>query len=115
MASRYENREGDLAQAEVELKDLREKLGRIGEVNLSAIEEYEETSKRYEFLTKQHQDLTDAKEQLRRVIDRINRICSKRFKETYDLVKNDPIHPGFPRAVRWRGSQARPARGSRTW
>lgn len=88
-------REGDAGNAEFELKDLREKLGKIGEVNLSAIEEYEENSKRYEFLTKQQNDLIEAKEQLRRVIDRINRICSKRFKETFDLV-NERFTKVFP-------------------
>lgn len=88
-------REGDPSSAEPELKDLREKLGKIGEVNLSAIEEYEENSKRYEFLVKQQEDLTESKEQLRRVIDRINRICSKRFKETFDLV-NERFTKVFP-------------------
>lgn len=95
VVEKYADREGDFAAADSELKDLREKLGRIGEVNLSAIEEYEETAQRYEFLTKQHADLTEAKEQLRKVIDRINRICSKRFKETFDLV-NDRFTRVFP-------------------
>lgn len=104
VADKYENRVGDLSTAESDLKDLREKLGRIGEVNLSAIEEYDETSKRYEFLTKQHLDLTEAKEQLRRVIDRINRICSKRFKETYDQV-NDRFMRVFP--VLFGGGEAK--------
>lgn len=98
------NREGDLQSAESELKDLREKLGRIGEVNLSAIEEYDETAKRYEFLTQQQSDLNEAKEQLKRVIDRINRICSRRFKETFDLV-NDRFTRVFP--VLFGGGEAR--------
>ncbi len=97
-------KEGDVSNAEVELKDLREKIGRIGEVNLSAIEEYEETAKRYEFLTKQETDLNAAKEQLKRVIDRINRICSRRFKETFDLV-NDRFTRVFP--VLFGGGEAR--------
>ena len=101
---KYENHEGDPTTAEAELKDLRERLGKIGEVNLSAIEEYEETSQRYEFLTKQHEDLNEAKEQLRRVIDRINRICSKRFKETFDLV-NERFTRVFP--VLFGGGEAR--------
>lgn len=104
VAGKYEHREGDVSAAEVELKELREKIGRIGEVNLSAIEEYEETAKRYEFLTQQHADLTEAKEQLRRVIDRINRICSKRFKETFDLV-NERFQRVFP--VLFGGGEAR--------
>ena len=98
------NREGDPSSAESELKDLRDKLGKIGEVNLSAIEEYDETAKRYEFLTQQQADLTEAKEQLKRVIDRINRICSRRFKETFDLV-NDRFTRVFP--VLFGGGEAR--------
>lgn len=104
VAEKYSDREGDPTEAEAQLKDLREKLGRIGEVNLSAIEEYEDTAKRYEFLTQQHADLTEAKEQLRRVIDRINRICSKRFKETFDLV-NDRFQRVFP--VLFGGGEAK--------
>lgn len=101
---KYENREGDISTADAELKDLRERIAKIGEVNLSAIEEFEETQKRYEFLTKQHEDLVEAKEQLKRVIDRINRICSKRFKETFDLV-NDRFTRVFP--VLFGGGEAK--------
>jgi len=92
---KYAGREGDPIAADSELKELREKLAKIGEVNLSAIAEYSETQERYEFLTKQHADLTEAKEQLRKVIDRINKICSKRFKETFDLV-NERFQKVFP-------------------
>lgn len=93
--SKYENREGDPLQADAELKDLREKLSKIGEVNLSAIAEFSETQERYAFLTQQHADLMEAKEQLRKVIDRINKICSKRFKDTFDLV-NERFQKVFP-------------------
>ena len=104
VVEKYANRDGDFMGADQELKELREKLAKIGEVNLSAIEEYEETATRYEFLTKQHADLTEAKEQLRKVIDRINRICSKRFKETFDLV-NDRFTRVFP--VLFGGGEAK--------
>ena len=92
---KYTNREGNPEAADLELKDLREKLSKIGEVNLSAITEFSETQERYAFLTTQHNDLTEAKEQLRKVIDRINKICAKRFKETFDLV-NDRFQKVFP-------------------
>jgi chromosome segregation protein len=95
VVSRFEDREGDLKAAEVELKDLREKISKIGEVNLSAIEEYEECSKRYEFLSQQQHDLNEAKDQLRKVIEKINKICSKRFRETFDLV-NERFIKVFP-------------------
>jgi chromosome segregation protein len=104
VVGRFEGREGDTQQAERDLKDLREKISKIGEVNLSAIEEYEETSKRYEFLVQQQNDLQEAKEQLRRVIERINKICHKRFKETFDMV-NERFMKVFP--VLFGGGEAR--------
>ncbi len=104
IAHEYAQREGDLEQSQAEVKSLKEKLGRIGEVNLSAIEEYDELAERYEFLSKQYQDLIDAKSQLTKVIDRINRICSKRFKETFEAV-NDRFQRVFP--VLFGGGEAR--------
>lgn len=97
-------REGDPTAAADELKDFKEKISRIGEVNLSAIEEYDEISGRYEFLSKQYTDLIDAKDQLKKVIDRINRICSKRFKETFEAV-NERFQKVFP--VLFGGGEAR--------
>lgn len=95
IVEKYAGREGDPTAADAELKDLRDKLAKIGEVNLSAINEFSETQERYNFLSQQHADLTEAKEQLRKVIERINKICSKRFKETFDLV-NDRFQKVFP-------------------
>lgn len=99
------HREGaDSVQAQEELKELKDKIGKIGEVNLSAIEEFDEISNRHEFLSKQYTDLIDAKEQLRKVIDRINRICTRRFKETYEAV-NERFQKVFP--VLFGGGEAR--------
>ncbi len=95
VAERYRSLEGDFEQTEKEVAELRAKLARIGEVNLSAIQEYDELVERYQFLSQQYQDLTEAKEQLRKVIDRINRICSKRFKETFEQV-NERFIKVFP-------------------
>ena len=95
IAERYRDREGDVKEAEGSLKELRDKISRIGDVNLSAIEEYDEVANRYEFLSKQQTDLVEAKEQLKKVIDRINRICAKRFRETFDQV-NERFTKVFP-------------------
>ncbi|MBK7843292.1 MAG: chromosome segregation protein SMC [Bdellovibrionales bacterium] len=103
-SSKFADIEGDLATTEAELEDLKDKLKRIGEVNLSAIEEYDELSERYRFLSQQHQDLTEAKESLRKVIDRINRICSRRFRDTFELV-NERFVKVFP--VLFGGGEAR--------
>ncbi|MCB0411930.1 MAG: chromosome segregation protein SMC, partial [Bdellovibrionales bacterium] len=104
VAPSYRDSEGDRKLIEDEVKQLKEKISRIGEVNLSAIQEYEELIGRYQFLSQQFEDLTESKEQLRKVIERINRICSKRFKETFDQV-NDRFMKVFP--VLFGGGEAR--------
>lgn len=98
VAERYRERTAtkeELKDTELKLKDLREKLSKIGDVNLSAIEEYDKVKDRYEFLSKQQSDLVEAKEMLKKVIDRINRVCAKRFKETFDQV-NERFTKVFP-------------------
>ncbi|MDZ4083340.1 MAG: chromosome segregation protein SMC, partial [Bdellovibrionales bacterium] len=67
VAERYRERTAtaeELKETELKLKDLREKLSKIGDVNLSAIEEYDKVKDRYEFLSKQQSDLVEAKEML---------------------------------------------------
>jgi len=86
---------GDTAMIEAEVLDLRDKVKRIGDVNLAAINEYDELKNRYEFLNQQFNDLVEAKDHLRKVIDRINRICSRRFKETFEQV-NSRFQQVFP-------------------
>ena len=103
-ASKYKDIEGDLEIAEEEVESLKKKINHLGEVNLSAIEEYDELSEHYQFLSKQHEDLTEAKETLRKVIDRINRICSRRFKETFELI-NERFMKVFP--ILFGGGEAR--------
>lgn len=103
-AQRLAEAEGDMEVCEKELEELKEKIKKIGEVNLSAIEEYEELSERFRFLSQQHDDLTEAKENLKKVIDRINRICTRRFKETFELV-NERFVQVFP--VLFGGGEAR--------
>ena len=94
----------DRKSSEEEMNSLKEKLGRIGQVNLSAIEEYDELSTRFDFLSQQYEDLVEAKSQLIKVIERINRICSKRFRETFQAV-NDQFERVFP--MLFGGGEAR--------
>ncbi len=103
VASKYLDREYAPEVVDVEIEDLRDKLKKMGEVNLAAIQEYGEINERYEFLVKQEHDLVEAKDSLRRVIDRINRICNRRFKDTFDAV-NERFKKVFP--VLFGGGQA---------
>ncbi len=95
IADSYRDREADVQALDLEVQELKGKLAKIGDVNLSSIKEYDELIQRYEFLNQQYKDLVESKDQLRKVIDRINRICSKRFKETFVLV-NERFSKVFP-------------------
>ena len=83
---------------------LRQLLDRFGPVNLTAIDEFEELSERYEFLSTQRDDLEGALTQLQRAIQKINRTSRRRFKDTFDLV-NNKFQEIFPRL--FNGGRAR--------
>jgi chromosome segregation protein len=81
---------------EEELARLREKINRIGDVNLAAINEYEQLKSRHDFLFDQREDLQKAIDDLHKVIRKINRITQQRFMETFDQV-NQKLGDVFPR------------------
>lgn len=69
-----------------EREQLRYKLERMGEVNLTAIEEYEEVSERHSFLTNQEADLIQALDNLELTIGKINSAYRREFKKTFEEV-----------------------------
>jgi len=72
-----------------QIESLQKRLDEIGPVNLVAIEEYEETEQRYQFLSKQHDDLVSAKVQLLEVINRINAQTRQMFVETFTKIRDN--------------------------
>lgn len=70
-----------------QVNELQTKLDDIGPVNLVAIEEYEETEQRAEFLSGQYNDLVKAKEELTEVINRINTETQSMFVETFEKIR----------------------------
>ena len=56
-------------------------------INLSAIEEFAELKERYEFLSIQRKDMEDAKETLSKLIDDMEVLMTKQFRE--QLAKID--------------------------
>jgi chromosome segregation protein len=85
----------DLEKLEAKLQRLRDGVARIGEVNLTAIEEYEEQQQRHQFLTSQRDDLVQSLEGLNKAISRINRTTRKRFLKTLEAV-NRKLSEIFP-------------------
>jgi chromosome segregation protein len=72
-----------------QVEALQRRLDEMGPVNLVAIEEYEETEQRYQFLSKQHDDLVQAKAQLLDVINRINTQTREMFRTTFEQIRTN--------------------------
>lgn len=72
-----------------QVQAMQQRLDEMGPVNLVAIEEYEETEQRHQFLSKQHDDLTQAKAQLMEVINRINTQTREMFRETFEKIREN--------------------------
>jgi chromosome segregation protein len=71
-----------------QVETLQQRIDEMGPVNLVAIEEYEETEQRYQFLSKQHDDLVQAKAQLLEVINRINVQTREMFRDTFEKIRD---------------------------
>jgi chromosome segregation protein len=82
---------------------LQRRIEEIGEVNLMAIEEFQELEERYTFLSKQQDDLQQSLDGLQAAITKINRTTRKRFREAFELV-NEKFREVFPRL--FNGGQA---------
>ena len=71
-------------QARVE--KARKALSRLGEVNLSALREFDEVHHEHSTLEQQRADLERGVDTIRRTIARLNKISRERFRETFDRV-----------------------------
>ena len=83
----YQPAELDWDAVAEEIKQLRDKIHRLGNVNLDAIGEQDELEERSRFLATQVADLTASKKQLEELIDEINRESSTRFEQTFNAVR----------------------------
>jgi chromosome segregation protein len=88
--------EADVVAWEQTLVDMTQKIERLGQVNLAAIDEFKEQSERKEYLDRQFKDLTDALETLESAIRKIDRETRARFQDTFDRV-NAGLKERFPR------------------
>jgi chromosome segregation protein len=78
------------------LEELKAQAERMGAINLTAIEEYDELAQRHTFMTTQKADLEASLADLKAAIVKINRASRERFRETFDRV-NEKFQQVFPR------------------
>jgi chromosome segregation protein len=73
-------------------------LDRIGEVNLLALDEYQDVAVRHADLLVQRHDLEDAVTRIRAAIAKMNRTCRQMFREAFDDIQ-DHFCEIYPRLV----------------
>jgi len=83
----YQPAEMDWDAVSNEIKELREKIHRLGNVNVEAIDEQNELEQRQQFLNAQVSDLTSSKTQLQQLIGEINVESGVRFEQTFNAVR----------------------------
>lgn len=68
---------------------LKKRMDSLGEVNLVAIEEFQELKERRDFLDRQRMDLITSKDNLKKAINKINRTSRQIFLETFEKIEKE--------------------------
>ncbi len=79
----------DLDLLEEEIGGIKEKLEKMGPVNMMAIDEFSELDERNTFLTGQREDLETSINSLRESIRKINRQSRERFLEAFEAIRKN--------------------------
>ncbi len=84
----YQHEDQDWEAVEQEIDELRQKMSRLGNVNLDAINELDELEQRHGFLKSQHDDLAESQRQLELLIDKLNKESQERFRTAFVEIRD---------------------------
>ena len=79
----------DAGKAQRRLNELKSKIKALGTVNVAAIEEYQEVSERYEFLTSQIADVEKSRNELRKLIHDLIHQMKELFLERFEQINTN--------------------------
>ncbi|MEG1344660.1 MAG: chromosome segregation protein SMC [Clostridia bacterium] len=68
---------------------LRKEIKALGEVNISAIEQYQTTKERYDFISTQRQDLEQTKSKLQNLINNMTSIMKQQFSKQFKIINEN--------------------------
>ncbi len=88
--------DADESQWQQQLDKTTDAVGRLGAINLAAIDEYEQQAERKRYLDSQHDDLTAALDTLETAMRKIDKETRQKFKETFEQV-NEGLKGLFPK------------------
>ncbi len=78
-----------LEEAMQEIQHLRSALESTGPVNMTAIEEFQQTQERFDYLDKQLKDLQESKTDLEEIITTLDQESRKIFKQTFQKIREN--------------------------
>jgi chromosome segregation protein len=79
----------ELTTEETLYKEMRTRLENMGPVNMMALEEYQETAQRHEFLETQRLDLLQSIENTQNTIKEIDTISRQKFEEAFNRINEN--------------------------
>ncbi|HHL19824.1 MAG TPA: chromosome segregation protein SMC, partial [Thiothrix sp.] len=88
--------QASIKQHQQQLDNVIQRIQRLGNINLAAIEEYEQEAERKTYLDEQNDDLTEALNTLETAIKKIDKNTKDLFRDTYEKV-NTRLQEMFPR------------------
>jgi chromosome segregation protein len=83
-----------LAETERLYMEVKNRIDALGPVNPDALQEYQETQQRHEFLSLQRQDLLDSIRDTEKAIQEIDVVSREKFAEAFEAINNN-FREGF--------------------
>ncbi len=85
----YERVEYIAEEVEAELRELKSELKKLGNVNVGALEDYEQEKLHLEDVQKQYDDLENARAGLDKAIRKLDQLARKQFLETFEIIRKN--------------------------
>lgn len=79
----------DEEEASARIAELKDKVRRLGDVNLAALSDFQVANERYQFLHQQQEDLAASIQILHQTIEKIDQTTRKLFLETFEEVNRN--------------------------
>jgi chromosome segregation protein len=83
-----EDRTCEAPALQAQVQELRDRLERMGAVNVLAVEQAQELDERHHFLIAQRQDLLDSIAELDQAVKKIDRTSRERFREAFQAINH---------------------------
>ncbi len=79
----------DMEECRNRMAELKEKMTQFGDVNMSAIDDYNQVMERLTFLTTQRDDLLESIDNIRKVIDKLDRTTKQLFIDAFEAISKN--------------------------